>query len=126
MRRLRFSKAHGALCLAIFVIEVLIALYMHDTFVRGYVGDALVVVLVYTAVLTLWDLPRVPLALAVFAFAGAIELGQGCDLVNRLSLGGSRVFRVIIGTSFDLHDFLAYAAGTLLIIGVEQRWASRA
>jgi hypothetical protein len=62
----------------------------------------------------------------VFAFAGAIELGQGFDLVNRLGLGGSRVFRVVIGTSFDLHDFLAYAAGTLVIVAVERGSALRA
>lgn len=36
--------------LMIFCIEVLIALYVRDSFVRPYMGDALVVVLVYSFV----------------------------------------------------------------------------
>ena len=37
--------------LVIFCIEVLIALYVRDNFVRPYVGDVLVVVLVYSFVI---------------------------------------------------------------------------
>ena len=36
--------------LVIFCIEVLIALYVRDNFVRPYIGDVLVVVLVYSFV----------------------------------------------------------------------------
>ena len=36
--------------LVIFCIEVFIALYVRDSFVRPYMGDALVVVLVYSFV----------------------------------------------------------------------------
>ena len=39
--------------LVIFCIEVLIALYVCDNFVRPYIGDVLVVVLVYSFVLSL-------------------------------------------------------------------------
>ena len=38
---------YGLCCMVLFSIETLIALYVHDTVIRPYVGDMLVVVLVY-------------------------------------------------------------------------------
>ena len=44
MKRIGYAIATVILLL----IEVLIALYVHDAFVRPYIGDVLVVVVIYT------------------------------------------------------------------------------
>jgi len=36
---LRFNKTYGLLALTLFITEVLIALYVHDGFIRPTVGD---------------------------------------------------------------------------------------
>lgn len=62
--------------LMIFCIEVLIALYVRDSFVRPYMGDALVVVLVYSFVRIFipTGIPRLPFY--VFLFACFVEILQ--------------------------------------------------
>ena len=62
--------------LVIFCIEVLIALYVRDRFIRPYVGDMLVVVLVYSFVRIFLPtgIPRMPFY--VFLFACFVEVLQ--------------------------------------------------
>jgi uncharacterized membrane protein len=40
----RFHKTYFLLAVLLFVIELLIALYLHDRFIRPHVGDFLVVI----------------------------------------------------------------------------------
>ena len=57
--------------LLIFLLELFIALFVRDNFIRPYVGDMLVVVLVYTCVRVLFpEKPRL-LPLYVFLFAAS-------------------------------------------------------
>lgn len=43
----KFNKTYFVFAIFIFFIEVLISLYLHDKIVRPYVGDFLVVILIY-------------------------------------------------------------------------------
>jgi hypothetical protein len=52
-------------------------------------------------------------------FAFAVELGQYFDLVTMLGLQHNRLARIIIGTTFDVRDLLAYAVGGLLVLAVD-------
>ena len=64
---LRLNKTYLTLAVFIFVIEVLIALYVHDNFIRPYVGDVLVVILMYCFVKSFLDVPALALAGGVLA-----------------------------------------------------------
>ena len=58
------------------VIEVLIALYVHDDFVRPYLGDVLVVVVLYFFA-RIWIPEKYRwLPGAIFVFAAAVEVLQ--------------------------------------------------
>lgn len=48
-----------------------------------------------------------------------IELAQAAKLLNALGLGENRLARIIFGGSFDWLDLAAYAAGGLIIVGIE-------
>lgn len=65
--------------LMIFCIEVLIALYVRDSFVRPYMGDALVVVLVYSFVRIFipTGIPRLPF----YVFCSP-ALSKFCNIFN--------------------------------------------
>ena len=108
-RTLRFIYAFAALILL--AAEVIIALYVHDDFIRPYFGDVLVVILLYCVIRIV--LPRRPvwLTAAIFAFAVLVEFSQMIPLVELIGLGGSSFMRTVMGTSFAWADIVCYAVG---------------
>lgn len=92
---------------AVLGIEILIALFVHDEFVRPYFGDVLAVVCVYF--FTRVILPEKPRYLSVFvtAFAFLVELVQLTPLSEVLPSPLS----VIVGGTFDFKDLACYLAG---------------
>lgn len=116
---MRFHKSYGLLALLIFVIEVLIAIYVKEGFVRHTLGDVLVVVLIYCTVQTFWDLPVIPAAIGVLLFAYLVEIMQYMNIVEILGLEQNRLARIVIGTSFSWGDMVAYSVGVIAIVGVE-------
>lgn len=117
---LKFSKIYFGLTVLLFVVEVLIALFVHDNFIRPYVGDVLVVILIYCFVKSFLDLPEFILAIAVLLFAFAIECLQYIKIINVLGLEKSELMRTIIGTSFAWLDMLAYMVGIGIVLMAEK------
>lgn len=115
----QFNKTYFALAVLLFIIEVLIALYQHDNFVRSYGGDFLVVILVYCAVQTFWNVPLRSACIGVLLFAYAIEISQYFHLVDLLGWGRYRLAAVVLGTSFSWTDMLCYTAGMILVYVIE-------
>lgn len=97
------------------ITEVLIALYVHDDFIRPYVGDALVVIVLYTFVRILIPEKGRLLPLYIFLFAVVVEILQGIHIVNILGVADNRFLRTLIGDSFDIKDILCYGAGCILL-----------
>lgn len=93
------------------LIEVLIAVFVHDRFVRPYVGDVLVVILLYCLTRAVSRRAPVWLPAALFLFAAAVEAAQYFQLGARLHLNTVPVVRVILGSVFDWMDILCYAVG---------------
>lgn len=118
---LTFNLRFFLLTILFFVIEVLIALYVKDDFIRPYVGDYLVVMLIYCAVRTFIKANPVKVAIAVLLFAYMIELLQYFRIVDRLGLSGNPVAKTVIGYGFEWWDMLAYTLGVLTILLVEYR-----
>ena len=108
-----------AAAIVLFLIEVVIALFVRDAFIRPYVGDILAVALVYSALRAITPLSlRSALGLTL-AIAVAIEIAQAARVLDALGLGGNELARIVFGGSFDWLDLAAYAAGGIAIILVE-------
>jgi hypothetical protein len=45
---MRINKKYMISFFVLFIIETLIALFIHDNFIRPYIGDILVIILMYT------------------------------------------------------------------------------
>ena len=112
-------KWYAVLSFCLLAVEVCIALFVHDNFIRPYFGDVLVTVLL--CCLCRAVCPRFEPAVPVFLFAVAVEFSQWLGLVSILGLEGT-VFAVIMGTSFSWIDILCYGAGCLLFAAVEWLW----
>lgn len=115
-----FNKSYFVFATLLFVIEILIALYVHDQIIRPYVGDILVVILIYCSVKAFLNTPVLPTALSVLAFSFTIEGLQYLKIVNLLGLQHSKLARTVIGTSFAWADILSYIIGILLVLLFEK------
>jgi ABC-type enterochelin transport system permease subunit len=99
-------------------VEIAIARYIHTGLIRSFVGDVLVVVLVYVTLRTFLAWPAKHLALGAFIFACCIEIAQAFNLVDQLGLYAQTPFhavlRVALGATFDGWDIVAYTVGYAL------------
>jgi hypothetical protein len=117
----KFDRRYFQLTLILFAIEVFIAVFIRDRFIRPFIGDVLVVILIYCLVKSFVKLAPTRAAVAVLIFAFAIEILQYFQLVERLGLGNNRLAQIVIGATFDWKDLLAYTIGTAIVIAVEYR-----
>lgn len=117
---IRFNKIYFSLTAILFAVEVCIALFVHDRFVRPYVGDVLVVILIYCFVKSFADLPYGQTAVGVLLFAFFIEWLQSIHFVSRIGLGDVKLANILIGNSFAWLDILAYAVGIIIVLLIEQ------
>ena len=110
---------YAAAFVLLLIVEVLIALFVRDRFIRPYGGDILVTVLICCFVRIFFPKKIKLLPLLVFLFAAAVEVGQYFDYVTLLGLGEIEFFRILRGTSFSVADIFCYGAGGLLFWAVE-------
>lgn len=122
---IRFHKVYFALAVLLFVVETLIALFVRDSFVRPYLGDVLVVILMYCFIKSFLDVPVLWLSVGVLALSFTIEFLQYVNIVEKLGLEQSNLARTILGTSFLWMDLLAYVAGAVVIVAVEKNWLKK-
>ena len=112
-RRLRIS--YGIAFAILFVIEGLIALFVHDAFIRPYVGDVLVMVVLYCLVRIIIPVKYKLLPLYIFFFATVVECLQYLKLVRVLGLESNTFLYVLIGSTFDTKDIMCYGIGFIIL-----------
>lgn len=115
-----FNKKYFLLTIIIFAIEVSIALFVKDTIIRPFIGDVLVVVLIYCLVRVFLQISNWKIAVGVLLFACLIEILQYFDYVKMLGLEQNRILSTAMGRTFEMLDFAAYFVGFLLIIVSEK------
>lgn len=104
------------LTIILLTIEVLIALFIHDDFVRPYIGDVLVVMVIYTFIRIFVPEKVKMLPSYILCFAVVVEVLQYFRIVEMLGLQDNRFFSVLIGSVFDIKDIICYAVGCILIV----------
>lgn len=109
-------------CAAIFAMiigaEILIALFVHDSFIRPYFGDILAVVCVYFFARIFLILKPKLLSIYVTAFAFLVELIQLTNLSEILP----RPLAIIVGGTFDFTDLLCYLIGGAVCFFVDKKF----
>lgn len=98
-----------------FLIEIGIALFFHSGFIRSYVGDFIVVMLLYTGLMAITNLEIPNGIVIVLGIAIVIELLQLTEFTRSIGLSG-KLIKLILGTTFSFMDILMYVLG-LTIIG---------
>ena len=106
------SRWHLLLAMLVFVMEVFIAMRLpHVSWVRAYLGDVLVVVLLYAMIRSLLRINDYLVLWVVFVFACGIEFAQYFRVAERLGYVRGDVMYTVIGNTFSWGDIACYAAG---------------
>ena len=105
---------YGLASLILLGIEILIGFYGHG-WVRSYLGDVLVVILLYTIYRTISpDRPAnwfvIPTVILISSFA--VEFLQLWGFCDRFGIT-NKLLRIIIGTGFSYIDLISYVIGII-------------
>jgi hypothetical protein len=118
----KFHPKYFYTTVLLFLVEVFIGVFVHDGFIRPFVGDVLVVILIYCFVKSFWKIrPNIAIA-SVFIFACIIEGLQYLNLVDILGIRQYKLLVIILGSSFDWYDILAYATGSVILLWWENKF----
>ena len=80
---------YGIAFAVLVIIEFIIGIFVHDGFIRPYLGDIIVVIAIYL-------------------------IAKDNHIVDIIGIQ-NHFLRVLIGTSFDWKDILCYAVGCLIL-----------
>ena len=106
-------------CFAVLLaVEIVIGKFAHG-FLRAYVGDVLVIPLIYCFVRIFYVRPAVWLPAAVGGLGILAEVLQYFDLCGLLGIPKGSLLGILLGSSADFGDILCYAVGTVLIYSAE-------
>lgn len=117
--KFKFDAKYFFSFLILLITEIFIAFYVNDQIIRPYIGDLLVVILLYCFIKSFVATDVLQTAIAVLLFAFAVEASQYIGLVQKLGLQDSKTASTILGSSFDWKDILAYTVGILLVSAME-------
>lgn len=102
------------------VADVFIGAFVNDSFIRPYMGDVLVVMLMCAFLrIFFMEKPKL-LPLYTTIFAVSVEVLQYFDFVKFLGLEENKIISTALGRTFDIKDIICYIAGGIVFFAAEQ------
>lgn len=114
---MKFNLKYFIATIIIFFIEVSIAtVFKNVVFLRSYFGDVLVVVLIYTFVLSFFEIKnKTKLIVGIFIFSCLVEFLQYFHFGEILGLKNNKIAMIVLGNSFSWIDIACYFVGCVSI-----------
>ena len=116
--KIRFHLGYFLLSLLFFLIEIAIAKYVTG-WIRSYLGDVLVIMLIYSAVMTIIKLNKKVVVLLTLILAFAIEFSQYFKLAELLGFEKGSIAYIVLGNTFSVEDLICYLVGGFVILIIE-------
>lgn len=117
---MKFNLKYFLIAIAIFLTEILIATKLKDIFfVRAYLGDVFVVMLMYYFIKSFISFEPVKLITGIFIFSCLIEILQYFHFGELLGFKDNRIMMIVLGNSFSWIDILCYFAGCVILYFIE-------
>ena len=126
--KINFKFDYKSLLIAIFIfiVEVLIATKLKNIFfVRAYLGDVFVVMLMYYFITAFFDFNSKKLIVGIFIFSCLIEFAQYFHFGELMGFKDNRIVMIMLGNSFSWLDILCYFAGCVILYLIEVRNLSK-
>jgi len=101
---------------AILIIEIIIALFVNDQFIRPIFGDYLASILVFYLLATFLKTDLNKIAILSLLISYTIEFLQYIHILELLHLDKIKILNIILGNSFSWTDMLAYLLGIMTVV----------
>ncbi|MEZ4859154.1 MAG: DUF2809 domain-containing protein [Flavobacteriaceae bacterium] len=105
--------------LLLLVTEIAIAVFHFHKFIRGFLGDVLVIPLLYCFLKLFLKVSSKKLLYGILMFAFLVELLQLFNLAELLGFQDA-VAAIILGTHFDFMDLVSYLLGIIPVLIIEK------
>ena len=110
---------YAVLFVLLMLIEIYIAAFVTNVFVRSHLGDVFITLLICFFVQAVIPKKINFLSIWVFLFALAVEIGQYFDVVKLLGLDDYKLISVWFGRCYSFYDVICYAVGCLIFVVVD-------
>jgi hypothetical protein len=105
----------------ILAVEVCIALFVRDAFIRPYFGDFLATILVYVAIRGFTSLSVRNSLIISLVISYSVKTLQAVNVLDFTGFNSNEAVSVIMVSSFDWGDMLAYTIAGLSILLFENK-----
>jgi hypothetical protein len=122
---IRFDRYSFLIFLIVLMIEIVIGAFFRDQFVRYFLGDVFIVVLICYFIRSFLSVKLWIVILGTLIFAFLIELAQYFNVIDLFGWRNSQLAHLTIGSTFDWADLLAYVLGSGISWGIGHNRQSR-
>lgn len=112
-------KKYATICTLLLVTEIAIAVFHFHNWIRWYLGDLLVIPLLYCFVRMVSKLSVKAATIVVMGIAFTSEILQFLQIDKLLKIKNEFIL-ILIGTSFSFIDLIAYVLGLIPIYLIEK------
>ncbi|MCX7747464.1 MAG: DUF2809 domain-containing protein [Clostridia bacterium] len=107
------------LCFAACV--VIVKLFNDNLFIRGYIGDMIVILLIYFLISVFYNFKPLTLTIITLVLAFLAEFSQYINLATFLGLQHNTFAQLTIGSVFDPYDLVVYTVGAFLVYIIDTK-----
>jgi hypothetical protein len=118
MKIMKLNKKYFLIFILLLVSEIIITKYASG-FIRHTFGDYLVVLLGYSFIKSVTKMSAKSAAIVMLVISFGVEFLQLTNTQNYYPIEYSKLFKLVLGTSFSLGDLIAYFFGFLTILILE-------
>lgn len=104
---------------------LIVKLFNNNLFIRGFIGDIIVILLIYFLIKTIYDFNAFKIAFFTLVLAFTTEFLQYYKLTSLLGLEHNKIAQLILGSIFDPYDLLAYFIGIILVYIIDTKLVRR-
>mgnify|MGYP003669856303 CR=1 FL=1 len=123
--RFRFKTKYFLIFLLLLMVEIAIAIFLKEGFIRYTVGDFLVVILMYCFFKSVIKMKSHHMAIATLFIAYSIEFLQLANIIQFLGLQEYKSVELVLGNHFSVQDLIAYSLGVMFILFLDPANRSR-
>ena len=120
LKMLKFNYKSFILFLFLLIIEVIIALYVTQHFIRHTLGDYLCVIMLFHFIKSFVKIKSIYIAITVLLAAYTIEILQLTAILDYLKIEDTSFIRIIFGSTFSVSDLIAYTLGVVTVLIIEK------
>ena len=118
---IKFNKAYALLFIVLLTVEILIAKFLKSGFIRYTFGDYLAVICLYCFFKSIIDSPALKMSILVLIISYVIEFLQLANFLSLLNIENNELLRVVLGSTFNTSDLLAYTLGIITVLIIEYK-----